>query len=236
MKTIKEIEKKIGSLSNPSKMPSFAWGIPIEYCVTGSKLALVDGTICNKCYAGKGCYVFPVVKAMYQRRYEALGLPEWVDYMAELITQKYKNLDKSRRFHRWFDSGDIQSYEHLMKIFEVCELTPHIKYWLATREYQIIDKITEKDVPKNLCLRVSTTKVDSPPPKFWQWTSGVHKDKKAVGKECLAYRTDDTKKVWGVKTFNKLNRDQKIEKGFGHCGSCRACWSHKVKQVSYKEH
>jgi len=212
MKTIKEIEKKIGSLSNPSKMPSFAWGIPIEYCVTGSKLALVDGTICNKCYAGKGCYVFPVVKAMYQKRYEALGLPEWVDYMAELITQKYKNLDKSRRFHRWFDSGDIQSYEHLMKIFEVCELTPHIKYWLATREYQIKDKITEKEVPKNLCLRVSTTKVDSPQPKFWKWTSGVHKDKKAIGHECPS-QTQDNK-----------------------CGSCRACWSRKVKQVSYEEH
>ena len=24
---IKEIEKKIGTLSNPSKMPSYAWGI-----------------------------------------------------------------------------------------------------------------------------------------------------------------------------------------------------------------
>ena len=168
MKTIKEIEKKIGSLSNPSKMPSFAWGIPIEYCVTGSKLALVDGTICNKCYAGKGCYVFPVVKAMYQKRYEALGLPEWVDYMAELITQKYKNLDKSRRFHRWFDSGDIQSYEHLMKIFEVCELTPHIKYWLATREYQIIDKITEKDVHfQNLGGGLSTLVVDTRKHKFF---------------------------------------------------------------------
>jgi len=99
-----------------------------------------------------------------------------------------------------------------MKIFEVCELTPHIKYWLATREYQIIDQITEKDVPKNLCLRVSTTKVDSKPPKFWKWTSGVHKNKKAVGRECPAPKQN------------------------GECGSCRACWSHKVKQVSYKEH
>ena len=209
---LKEIEAKIGTLSNPSKMPSFAWGIPIQYCVTGSKLALVDGTICNKCYAGKGCYVFPVVKAMYEKRYQAIALPEWVDYMAELITQKYKNLDKSRRFHRWFDSGDVQSYSHLMKIFEVCELTPHIKYWLATREYQIIDKIKEEDVPKNLCLRVSATKVDGALPKFWKWTSGVHKDKRHKGKECRAYTTNN------------------------NCGDCRACWSRSVKQVSYEEH
>ena len=209
---LKLIENKIGTLSKPSKMPSYAWGIPIQYCVTGSKLALQEGTICNKCYAGKGCYVFPVVKAMYERRYQAIELPEWVDYMAELLTIKYKNITKSKRYHRWFDSGDVQSFLHLMKIFEVCELTPHIRYWLATREYQIVDKIKEEDVPKNLCLRVSAIKVDSPPPKFWKWTSGVHKDKPAVGRECPAPKQN------------------------GECGSCRACWSRKVKQVSYKEH
>ena len=209
---LKDIEKKIGTLSNPAKMPSYAWGIPTEYCKTGSKLAMIDGTICNKCYADKGCYVFPMVRAMYEKRYQAIFLPEWVDYMAEMLTLKYKNLTKSRRYHRWFDSGDVQSYEHLMKIFEVCELTPHIKYWLATREYQIIDMIKEEDVPKNLCLRVSATKVDGALPKFWKWTSGVHKDKRHKGKECRAYTTNN------------------------NCGDCRACWSRSVKQVSYEEH
>ncbi len=209
---LKDIEKKIGTLSNPAKMPSYAWGIPTEYCKTGSKLAKIDGTICNKCYADKGCYVFPMVRAMYEKRYQAIFLPEWVDYMAEMLTLKYKNLTKSRRYHRWFDSGDVQSYSHLMKIFEVCELTPHIKYWLATREYQIIDMIKEEDVPKNLCLRVSATKVDGALPKFWKWTSGVHKDKRHKGKECRAYTTNN------------------------NCGDCRACWSRSVKQVSYEEH
>ena len=209
---LKDIEKKIGTLSNPAKMPSYAWGIPTEYCKTGSKLAKIDGTICNKCYADKGCYVFPMVRAMYEKRYQAIYLPEWVDYMAEMLTLKYKNLTKSRRYHRWFDSGDVQSYEHLMKIFEVCELTPHIKYWLATREYQIIDMIKEEDVPKNLCLRVSATKVDGALPKFWKWTSGVHLNKRHKGKECRAYTTNN------------------------NCGDCRACWSRSVKQVSYEEH
>ena len=209
---IKQLEKKIGTLSNPSKMPSYAWGISAKKCVTGSKLAEIKGTICNKCYALKGHYVFKPVKVAHKIRLNAIYKSEWVDYMAELLTQKYKRLDKSRLFHRWFDSGDIQSYEHLMKIFEVCELTPHINYWLATREYKIIARIKEEDVPKNLCLRVSAIKVDSPPPKFWKWTSGVHKDKKPIGRECPAYKQDC------------------------ECGSCRACWNHKVKQVSYKEH
>ena len=209
---IKDIEKKIGTLSNPSKMPSYAWGISAKKCVTGSKLAKIKGTICNKCYALKGHYVFKPVKVAHKIRLNAIYKPEWVDYMAELLTQKYKRLDKSRLFHRWFDSGDIQSYEHLMKIFEVCELTPHINYWLATREYKIIDRIKEEDVPKNLVLRVSGIKIDGQPPKFWRWTSTVHKNKKPIGYECPAYKQG------------------------GECKDCRACWNHKVKQVSYKEH
>ena len=210
--TVKEIEKKIGTLSNPSKMPAFGWGISAKKCVTGAKLAKIKGTICSKCYALKGRYVFKNVFNAHEVRRKAIEEIEWVDYMAELLTLKYKNLDKSKRYHRWFDSGDIQSFGHLMKIFEVCELTPQIRHWLATREYQLINQLDVKDVPKNLCLRVSAIKVDSKPPTFWKWTSGVHKDKKAIGRECPAYKQD------------------------GECGSCRACWSRKVKQVSYKEH
>ena len=209
---IKQLEKKIGTLSNPSKMPSYAWGISARQCNVGSKLAKIKGTICYECYALNGHYLFPVVINAHKIRLNAIKKPEWVDYMAELLTQKYKRLDKSRLFHRWFDSGDIQSYEHLMKIFEVCELTPHIKYWLATREYKIIARIKEEDVPKNLVLRVSGIKIDGQPPKFWKWTSTVHKNKKPIGGECPAYKQE------------------------GECGSCRACWNHKVKQVSYKEH
>ena len=209
---VKEIEGKIGTLSNPSKMPAFGWGISAKHCKTGSKLAKIKGTICHSCYALKGRYVFKNVFNAHEVRRKAIELNEWVDYMAELLTQKYKDLDKSRRYHRWFDSGDVQSLGHLMKIFEVCELTPNIKHWLATREYQIIKDIDVKDVPKNLCLRVSAIKIDSQPPSFWKWTSGVHKDKKAIGRECPAYKQD------------------------GECKDCRACWSRKVKQVSYKEH
>jgi hypothetical protein len=208
---IKQLEKRIGTLSNPSKMPSYAWGISAKQCITGSILADEEGTICNKCYALGGHYLFPVVINAHKKRLDAVKLPEWVDYMAELLTLKYKKLDKSRLFHRWFDSGDLQSYEHLMKIFEVCELTPHINYWLATREYKIISKIKYKDIPKNLVVRASGIKIDGQPPKFWKWTSTVH-TKKSIGRECPAYKQD------------------------GECGSCRSCWSRSVKQVSYKEH
>ena len=101
---IKDIEKKIGTLSNPSKMPSYAWGISAKRCITGAKLAKIPGTICNKCYALKGHYAFRNVFDAHEIRRKAIEMPEWVDYMSELLTLKYKNLDKSRLFHRWFDS------------------------------------------------------------------------------------------------------------------------------------
>jgi hypothetical protein len=208
---IAQLEKKIGTLSNPSKMPSYAWGISALSCVVGSLMAKINGTVCKKCYALKGHYVFKPVKLAHKKRLNAIKKPEWVDYMAELLTLKYKRLAKSRLFHRWFDSGDLQSHEHLMKIFEVCKLTPHIKYWLATREYKIISKIKYEDIPKNLVVRASGIKIDGQPPKFWKWTSTVH-TKKPIGHVCPAYKQD------------------------GECGSCRSCWSRSVKQVSYKEH
>ena len=100
----KELEKEIGPLSNPSKMPAFAWCISAKKCITGSKLAKIKGTICNKCYALKGHYAFKNVFDAHELRRKAIEKNEWVDYMAELITQKYNIVDKSRHFHRWFDS------------------------------------------------------------------------------------------------------------------------------------
>ena len=98
---VKEIEKKIGTLSNPSKMPAFGWCISAKHCKTGSKLAKIPGTICHSCYALKGRYVFRNVFDAHEVRRKAIELNEWVDYMAELLTIKYKNIDKSKRYHRW---------------------------------------------------------------------------------------------------------------------------------------
>ena len=71
---IKDIEKKIGTLSNPSKMPAFGWGISAKKCVTGVKLAKIKGTICSKCYALKGRYVFKNVFNAHEVRRKAIEL------------------------------------------------------------------------------------------------------------------------------------------------------------------
>ena len=40
---IKQLEKEIGTLSNPSKMPAYAWGISALRCIVGSKLVKIKG-------------------------------------------------------------------------------------------------------------------------------------------------------------------------------------------------
>ena len=66
-----------GSLSKPSKMPGWAYGLPAKECKTGGKLQAVPGSVCFDCYALKGCYVFKVVQAAQYKRLEAIRNPLW---------------------------------------------------------------------------------------------------------------------------------------------------------------
>ena len=49
-------------------MPGWSIGIPAKECKTGSKLRAVKGSVCEDCYALKGCYVFKVVQDAQYRR------------------------------------------------------------------------------------------------------------------------------------------------------------------------
>mgnify|MGYP003681659393 CR=1 FL=1 len=60
--------KIVGGLSKPGKMPGWSIGIPAKECNTGGKLQDKEGSVCNDCYALKGCYVFKVVQDAQYRR------------------------------------------------------------------------------------------------------------------------------------------------------------------------
>jgi len=53
---IKELEKRIGTLSSTSKMPAYSWGISAHKCNVGSKHAKIKGTVCYECYALTGFF------------------------------------------------------------------------------------------------------------------------------------------------------------------------------------
>ena len=198
----KEASKIVGKLSKTSKMPCYSYNLPATKCITGSKMAKIKGTTCYDCYALKGMYNFPVVKKAMLRRHKAINHPEWVFAMAVLINSKRS------KYFRWHDSGDIQSIEHLQKIFEVCKATPNTIHWLPTREAQILKQVNKKDVPDNLVIRLSAIKVDGNAPKSWDLTSTVSTKKYS----CMA---------------NKQG---------GKCLNCRACWNKKIKNIIYPLH
>ena len=211
MMTIQIAEAVTGKLSKPSKMPGFAYSIPAQACGVGSKLRGVAGSICSKCYALKGRYVFSSVKNALYRRLESLSHPLWIDAMAFLINHASVNV------FRWHDSGDIQSLQHLENIAEVCKKTPDVRHWLPTREYSIVTEYKAKHgaFPDNLNVRLSAYMVDGPLPtgaadRLGVTVSGVTSDASKV--TCPAYKQG------------------------GVCGSCRACWDKNVSVVLYPKH
>jgi hypothetical protein len=200
-----------GGLSKPSKMPGFAYSIPAQACNVGSRLRSVQGSICSKCYALKGRYVFGNVKKALQRRLASLIHSEWVEAMVFQINQTGINV------FRWHDSGDIQNLEHLERIAQVCRLTPDVRHWLPTREYALVTAYKEKhgSFPDNLNIRLSAYMVDGPLPdgaanRLGVTMSGVTSDPKKVS--CPAYNQG------------------------GVCGSCRACWDKNQAVVFYPKH
>lgn len=153
----------VGGLSQPSKMPCYAWGIPASLCNVGSALRSIRGSTCEKCYALKGHYSFGNVQNALWRRYCALYHPLWVDAMVRLIV--------GETWFRWFDSGDLQSFWHLEQIVKIAERLPDTQFWLPTREQDYVHRL--ETCPPNLIIRVSAAMVDGPPPTGFALTSTV---------------------------------------------------------------
>ena len=211
---LKELENKLGTLSVPSKMPSYCFSIPAQKCITGSKLRLKKNSTCSSCYALKGRYVFPNVKeALFNRlnKMNSLGFNKWTELMTELISRKEKS-----GFFRWHDSGDLQSIDHLKAIIQIARNLPKIKFWLPSREVKIIkDYINEGNIiPDNLNIRISAFFIGS-----------------ALNPKELK-RLNCTGSSVGFKgSFNCPSSKQGNK-----CLDCRACWDKSVDNVNYILH
>ena len=128
---------------------------------------------------------------------------------------KYKE-----RFHRWFDSGDLDSVQMLDAICEVARRTKHIKHWLPTREIGIVSNYIKAGnvIPDNLRIRLSSTMINDKPLKSAKRlgvsTSTVHTKGKELpehGHVCPASEQGNA------------------------CQNCRFCWE-SDGNVSYPKH
>ena len=182
----KEAQKIVGGLSKPGKMPGPAYNLPAWNCITGAKLRKVPSSPCFGCYAMKNRYAFPNVRQAMDRRLQAIESPKWVSAMVVLVTG-----------------------HPFQKIFEVCRQTPNTKHWLPTQERQFLT-MDPNEVPDNLIIRLSGSKVDGPASKCWPHSSSVVTD-------------DATRTCPAPEQGNK-------------CRSCRACWNKQVPNIAYGKH
>lgn len=206
------------SLGN-SKMPGTTFAQDAFACKVGDKLAKVEGSVCSKCYARKIQRLRPSVNQGWKanlekaRKWLSVNPSQWV---AACKFQIERASNKSgEKYHRWFDSGDLDSVEQLAAICQVAQGTPGIKHWLPTREAGIVKKYKANGgiVPKNLVIRVSATMINDNPIKGHANTSTVHtKGATVQGHECPAYKQGNA------------------------CGTCRACWNPSVANISYPKH
>ena len=197
---VKEAVKITGSMTRTSKMPGLSYSLPAWACKTGAKLRLVPGTPCHGCYALKGNYIrYPAIKKAQYYRLDSLARDSWTTAMVAQV--------KRQKWFRWHDAGDLQSVDHLKKIFEVCRQTPDTKHWLPTQERRYLP-LEGSTVPDNLVIRLSSSKIDGPRSTAWTHTSSVV----MKGASCPAPAQG------------------------GKCRECRACWTKSVKHVSYGKH
>ncbi len=95
----------------------------------------------------------------------------------------------------------------MAKILEVARQTPDTKHWMPTQERPYLP--AAEDVPDNMIIRLSGSKVDGPAPTAWPHTSTVV--------------TDGAPSCPSGKQGNK-------------CLDCRACWNKDIKNISYGKH
>ncbi len=208
-----------GTPTRTSKMPGLSWSLPAKYCNVGSTLRHYNpDSVCAECYALKGRYLMPNVALAQEDRWEKLACALRTTVYRDMYIIGMCRIIWNQKHFRWFDSGDIKNWEHLLIILEVCKRTPHVRHWLPTKEYAVMAKLKEhvSMVPDNLNIRISGAMIDDIKVSFWDGftASAVTTDHEQV--TCPAY-----------------------DQG-GHCDgvnvSCRKCWDKNEPIVIYPKH
>ena len=212
----------VSLLTQTSKMPGPSWSIPAHRACPRA-----NGTICDSCYASKGCYQYSSTRhaedVRFRWTFESLrtadGQLAWIDTMVAGIQET------GCEYFRVHDSGDMFSVRYAEAWLEVCIRLPQVKFWIPTRAWQqpsgplpVFDPLLQvlRKLAKlpNVTIRPSALNFGDHAPIV----SGLHAGSTASmpdvfrAYQCPAYAQG------------------------GNCGECRACWDRKDLPVSYCRH
>lgn len=222
--TLKEARFLTGGLSQPGKMPGAGYGLPAFFCPSGKIFRAFSNSVCSKCYARKGRYLFRNVQSAQQKRLLAIEDPLWTDAMCVLLENERAN---NRMWFRWHDSGDLMHYAHLSHIVSLAGRLPDMHFWLPTKAYRLIWQLVNDQniyIPDNLTVRISHPYMNTYKPLARKWA------KKGIVQSVVYHK----KESFPAGTFNcPAISDPSYN---SKCGSCRACWCKSTGIVNYQLH
>ncbi len=205
----KQLLAAVGGLSQPSKMPGFAWGTPAEDCLVGSYLVHIEGSVCSKCYALRNNYRFPNVKRALRRRLDIMNRDP-VRWARAMVPALEAVIDRDDPYFRWSDSGDVQHVAQLRAMVLIARALPWVAFYLPTKEPWVIEYFATHERPVNLVIRKSAPMIGkTTPPRHGCQSASVSA---GVGFSCPAPEQEN------------------------NCGKCRACWDSSVPSIDYHEH
>lgn len=167
------------------------------------------------CYARRYYNRYPAVKTCYNNNLEYVKTHSRTDVQTSILEQ----IKPSTKYLRWFASGDIPSIGFLLAITTVARKTPHIKHWLYTKQYELVNSWLDlyRFFPDNLTVIFSEwqgLEFDNPhnlPIAYFNPKNGSYS---------LRDETDEV--------FNCT---------IGDCSKCKICFDLKPSQaVQFNEH
>ena len=203
-------------LSKASKMPCKSWSLEAIDTCAGSKDPTTGELVpvCADCYAAKGTYRFPAVKALRVHNKQDWKRDDWVSDMVSAL--------KNQSYFRWFDSGDVYHPKLARKITEVVDQTPWCEHWLPSSMYKFkkfLKLLLELAKRPNIVVRWS---ID-------QGYLALHQ-KHLPNMSCVIDHDD------GTYTNNEHLTICRSSQNKGKCGDCRACWDRDVNVIAYIHH
>jgi len=217
------------SLSAPSKMPCYGWGIPAAVTCPGSKITIRDhgdDAVCSECYALGGFYNMPTVvnaqnarRAWIARSLAHDGGDEFVTVMIDMVRESVRRIGED--YFRGHDAGDFYSVPYVDAWYRVCEALPHVLFWFPTRSHvvpNLLPALQRLNSLPNVTVRPSAPRFDDPAPIVPGLSAGT------------SVRRETSLPIVG-------QPDCPATTGDPHCNAhgCRRCWS-KDQPLTYVEH
>lgn len=202
-------------LSTPSKMRGTCktWSLQaIETCPGSRDAAGALIPACANCYADKGFYSMPTVKAPRAENKQDWRRDDWVaDMVAKIGSDKY---------FRWFDSGDMYDLRLAEKILQVMKTCKDTKFWLPTRMHKFCKYtpvIAKMQKLENVVVRKSSDSIEGATIRGKNTSTIITTDRQARG----AYVCPVTKP--GQPRSCKAH-------------GCTACWDKSISVIAYTFH